>query len=95
MAGGAVFRLRRKVMGATVDKILTLRDDHPFLYQEHVFSGGSGAISVAHHPMTAMQRWRQAGLFAEAVCRDARTSRWSPIRPAAASCSPIPRAPPT
>ncbi|WP_214470212.1 hypothetical protein [Mesorhizobium sp. dw_380] len=50
----AVFRLRHKVMGASVDKILALRDDHPFLYQEHVFSGGSGAISVAHHPMTAM-----------------------------------------
>jgi hypothetical protein len=50
----AVFRLRHKVMGASVDKILTLRDDHPFLYQEHVFSGGSGAISVAHHPMTVM-----------------------------------------
>jgi hypothetical protein len=50
----AVFRLRHKVMGASVDKILALIDDHPFLYQEHVFSGGSGAISVAHHPMTAM-----------------------------------------
>jgi hypothetical protein len=51
----AVFRLRRKVMGAVVDKILTLRDNHPFLYQEHVFSGGSGGISVAHHPMTVMK----------------------------------------
>ncbi|UCI19788.1 hypothetical protein FJ970_02085 [Mesorhizobium sp. B2-1-8] len=51
----AVLRLRHKVMGAGVDKIFTLRDDHPFLYQEHVFSGGSGAISVAHHPMTAMK----------------------------------------
>ncbi|RAZ91496.1 hypothetical protein DPM33_09510 [Mesorhizobium hawassense] len=51
----AVFRLRRKVMGAAVDKVFTLRDGHPFLYQEHIFSGGSGAISVAHHPMTAMQ----------------------------------------
>ncbi|WFP76727.1 hypothetical protein [Mesorhizobium sp. WSM4906] len=57
IAGGrrAVFRLRRKVMGAAVDKIFTLRDGHPFLYQEHVFSGGSGAISIAHHPMTAMR----------------------------------------
>ncbi|TPN47749.1 MULTISPECIES: hypothetical protein [unclassified Mesorhizobium] len=51
----AVFRLRHTVMGASVDKILTLRDGHPFLYQEHVFSGGHGAISVAHHPMTAMK----------------------------------------
>ncbi|MDX8527074.1 hypothetical protein RFM68_21480 [Mesorhizobium sp. MSK_1335] len=57
IAGGwrAVFRLRRKVMGAAIDKVFTLRDGHPFLYQEHIFSGGSGAISVAHHPMTAMQ----------------------------------------
>ncbi|TPI77708.1 hypothetical protein [Mesorhizobium sp. B2-8-9] len=57
IAGGwrAGFRLRRKVMGATVDKVFTLRDGHPFLYQEHVFSGGAGAISVAHHPMTVMQ----------------------------------------
>ncbi|RWE32565.1 MAG: hypothetical protein EOS77_14115, partial [Mesorhizobium sp.] len=51
----AVFRLRRKVMGASVDKIFTLRDGNPFLYQEHVFSGGSGAISVAHHPITVMR----------------------------------------
>ncbi|MBZ9849711.1 hypothetical protein LB565_17135 [Mesorhizobium sp. CA14] len=57
IAGGwrAVFRLRRKVTGATVDKVFTLRDGQPFLYQEHIFSGGSGAISVAHHPMTVMQ----------------------------------------
>ncbi len=51
----ALFRLRHKVMGATVEKILTLRDHHPFLYQEHVFLGGSGAISVAHHTMTQME----------------------------------------
>lgn len=51
----ATFRLQRAVMGATVEKILTLRDGHPFLYQEHAFIGGDGAISVAHHPMTAMR----------------------------------------
>jgi hypothetical protein len=49
------FRLRRTVMGAAVEKILTLRDGHPFLYQEHAFIGGAGAISVAHHTMTAMR----------------------------------------
>lgn len=56
VAGGwrAVLRLDRTVFGATIDKVLTLRDGHPFLYQEHVFSGGSGAVPVAHHPMTAM-----------------------------------------
>lgn len=51
----ARFRLQRTVMGATVEKVLTLRDGHPFLYQEHRFTGGSGAIPVAHHTMTAMQ----------------------------------------
>ena len=50
----AVLRLRREVMGATVEKLLALRHGHPFLYQEHAFIGGSGAISVAHHAMTAM-----------------------------------------
>jgi hypothetical protein len=57
----ARFRLRRTVMGATVDKILTLRDGHPFLYQEHAFSGGAGAISAAHHTMTVM---KEGGRFA-------------------------------
>ena len=51
----ARFRLRRSVMGAAVEKILTLRDGHPFLYQEHAFVGGRGAISVAHHAMTVMR----------------------------------------
>ena len=57
VAGGwrATFRLGRAVMGATVEKTLTLRDGHPFLYQEHAFTGGHGAISVAHHAMTAMR----------------------------------------
>ncbi|MDR7033466.1 hypothetical protein [Mesorhizobium sp. BE184] len=53
---GALFRLQRKVMGATVEKRLTLRDGHPFLYQEHGFIGGSGGISVAHHAMTVMAK---------------------------------------
>lgn len=57
ISGGrrAAFRLQHKVMGATVEKTLILRDGHPFLYQEHSFTGGSGAISVAHHPMTEMR----------------------------------------
>jgi hypothetical protein len=50
----ARLRLRRKIMGAEVDKVLTLRDGHPFLYQEHIFTGGSGALPVAHHAMTVM-----------------------------------------
>ncbi|MEQ8305444.1 MAG: hypothetical protein RIA09_02700 [Hoeflea sp.] len=50
----AVFTLERKVMGATVEKRLTLRAGHPFLYQEHRLLGGEGAISVAHHVMVQM-----------------------------------------
>ncbi|MCC2689581.1 MAG: hypothetical protein K0S21_2384 [Rhizobiaceae bacterium] len=51
----ARFRLQRLVLGASVEKTLTLRDSHPFLYQEHVLAGGKGEISVAHHPMTSMR----------------------------------------
>lgn len=51
----ASFRLKRKVMGATVEKTLTLMDGHPFIYQEHVLCGGAGRISAAHHTMVHMQ----------------------------------------
>lgn len=47
-------RLDRKVMGATVEKILTLRNGHPFLYQEHRFIGGQGELPAAHHVMGVM-----------------------------------------
>src|SRR3954468_13031994 len=40
----ARFQLERPVMGARLVKEITLRDGHPFVYQEHVFEGGSGAI---------------------------------------------------
>ncbi|GHD16233.1 hypothetical protein ACFOEZ_15340 [Tianweitania populi] len=51
----ATFRLSRRVFGATVEKRITLRDGHPFIYQEHRFLGGQGGISVSHHLMTQMQ----------------------------------------
>lgn len=50
----ATFRLLKPVLGATLYKQLTLRDGHPFLYQRHVFEGGSGSVSVAHHPMVRL-----------------------------------------
>lgn len=50
----ARMRLSRPVMGAVVEKVLTIRDGHPFLYQQHDLIGGTGEISVAHHPMTRM-----------------------------------------
>lgn len=48
----ARFKLDRPAMGATLIKELRLVDDHPFLYQRHVFTGGRGeSISVANHAM--------------------------------------------
>lgn len=47
----ARFRLSQPVAGAVVDKIWRLRDDHPFLYQRHVFHGGTQALPVAQHAM--------------------------------------------
>ena len=47
----ARFRLTHTVAGATLDKIWVLRDDHPFLYQRHEFTGGTGSVPVAHHAM--------------------------------------------
>lgn len=42
------------VMGARLEKILTLRDGHAFLYQKHVFTGGMGRIPVANHAMLSL-----------------------------------------
>jgi hypothetical protein len=50
----ATFVLDRPVMGARVLKELTLRDDHPFLYQRHIFEGGAGALPVANHAMVSL-----------------------------------------
>jgi hypothetical protein len=46
------FALERKVLGARVLKEITLRDGHPFVYQRHIFEGGSGGVSAASHAMT-------------------------------------------
>lgn len=48
----ARFRLERTVMGAGLVKEITLRDDHPFVYQRHTFEGGVGKVPVASHAMT-------------------------------------------
>lgn len=56
----ARFRLTRRIAGAVVEKLWTLRDDHPFLYQEHRFIGGTGRIPVAHH---ALFNLRDGGLL--------------------------------
>lgn len=50
----AVFRLQRKIMGAIVEKRISLMSGHPFLYQANSLAGGAGAVSVAHHVMVHM-----------------------------------------
>ena len=42
--------LSQPVNGARVEKVLRLRRGEPILYQTHRISGGTGGLSVAHHP---------------------------------------------
>jgi hypothetical protein len=46
--------LEGAVQGATLVKELSLQDDHPFVYQRHLFIGGSGALPVSNHAMIAV-----------------------------------------
>ena len=46
--------LHQTVMGAAVQKILSLTNGHPFLYQRHIFTGGHGAIATANHAMISL-----------------------------------------
>ena len=39
----------RTVFGATLIKELTVCDDHPFVYQRHIFIGGNGRVTAANH----------------------------------------------
>ncbi len=46
--------LGRAVQGATVIKELALQDEHPFVYQRHIFIGGTGRLPVANHAMISL-----------------------------------------
>jgi hypothetical protein len=46
--------LEGAVQGATVVKELAVADDHPFVYQRHLFIGGAGQLPVANHAMIAV-----------------------------------------
>ena len=72
-----------KVLGATVDKRFRLRDGHPFLYETHTFSSGTGAVPVANH---AMVRFPAGGCLAfSGKDRIETPPTWlTPIRPRAA-----------
>ena len=72
-AGGGVrarFELERSILGARLVKELTLSDGHPFVYQRHIFTGGTGALPVANH---AMVRLPSGGRMAFSAKRYAET----------------------
>jgi hypothetical protein len=56
--GGGVLRavLKRPVQGATLVKELALRDGHPFVYQRHIFIGGTGSTTFANHANIALPK---------------------------------------
>ena len=79
-AGGgqtARYELEHAVMGARLIKEFTLRDGHPFLYERHVFVGGSGALPVANH---AMVRFPNGGVLSFSPKRLAFTPE-TPLEP--------------
>lgn len=45
------FELVERVGGAAVTKEVTVRPEHPVVYQRHILRGGSGALPIAHHAM--------------------------------------------
>lgn len=71
----ATYRLERTILGATVEKTFTLRDEHPFLYETHTFIGGSGAVPVANHAMT---RFSGGGRLAFSPKQDFETPAGAP-----------------
>lgn len=46
--------LDHPVSGAMLVKELSLCDGHPFVYQRHIFIGGTGIIPVANHAMISL-----------------------------------------
>ncbi|MGL4319587.1 MAG: hypothetical protein ACRCS3_01865 [Paracoccaceae bacterium] len=69
------YHLTRPVLGATVTKHLTLQDDHPFIYQRHVFTGGSGSLPVANHAMVSLP---QGGRISTSALRWCETPALAP-----------------
>lgn len=49
--GALSLELARPVMGATITKHIAPSQNAPLLYQTHRVSGGSGGLTLAHHPM--------------------------------------------
>lgn len=58
----AVWELEDTVLGARLLKEWRLIDHHPVLYQAHVFEGGTGEISLAHHALIDVARGARLSL---------------------------------
>ncbi|MDX8482540.1 hypothetical protein RFN28_29380 [Mesorhizobium sp. VK24D] len=67
----ASFELCRKILGATVVKKLTVRHGHPFLYQSHQFSGGSGSLPIAYHAMVDLPQGAAISVSPKVMARTA------------------------
>lgn len=63
----ASWRLEKSVMGARVIKRWELRHGLPFLFQEHLFQGGAGRISFAHHVMIDVDRGAELAMSPRAA----------------------------
>lgn len=50
-SGEIALQLEKRVLEATIDKMVRLSRDAPLLYQCHRIANGAGALTVAHHPM--------------------------------------------
>jgi hypothetical protein len=74
------YTLTRLVMGARVEKHLTLHPDHPFIYQNHRFTGGAGALPVANHAMVSLP---QGGRISTSALRWCETPGTAPEADAA------------
>lgn len=48
---GLSFELSHSVMGARITKTIEVSANSPLLYQAHQVEGGSGGLTLAHHPM--------------------------------------------
>lgn len=46
--------LSRQASGATLVKELSVADGHPFVYQRHIFIGGTGDLPIANHANLAL-----------------------------------------
>ena len=49
------YELDELVQGANVTKQFSLHDNHPFLYQRHIFRGGKGHLPITHHAMLKVE----------------------------------------